>query len=88
MRLRSRYRAIRLYIGRDEESHKSEKYNEHVGQEVIVAEDIPATGNGRVNYRGAEWYARSATGETIESGTKAIVRGMDGIILIVSPSEG
>jgi inner membrane protein len=63
-----------------------DEYDEHRGQKVQITEDIPANGIGRVSYRGATWQARSVNGESIPSGTNAIIRKTDGIILEIEPS--
>lgn len=63
----------------------ADKYDEHRGQKVSVTEDIPENGNGKVNYRGAQWIARSADGSAIAAGKTAVISQVDGIILEVHP---
>lgn len=63
--------------------HTQAEYNEYAGETAMVIKDIPATGEGKIYYRGAEWIARSATQVPIEAGSKVIIRSTDGIKLIV-----
>lgn len=62
---------------------KHTEYSEYAGETAMVIKDIPATGEGKIYYRGAEWIARSATNSIIEAGSKVIIRATDGIKLIV-----
>lgn len=62
---------------------KHTEYNEYAGETAMVIKDIPARGEGKIYYRGAEWIARSATETLIEAGSKVIIRTTDGIKLIV-----
>ena len=56
-----------------------------VGHEGLVTTDIdPLVGGGRVNVRGEDWAARSAT--AIKAGTRIRVLGADGIVLEVTPT--
>ncbi|MCC7299075.1 MAG: NfeD family protein [Bacteroidia bacterium] len=59
-------------------------YQEHRGQKVQVIETIPVNGKGRVNYKGADWYAKSNDEQPIEAGDTAVVQQLDGIVLIVT----
>ncbi|MBS3914557.1 MAG: NfeD family protein [Bacteroidetes bacterium] len=59
------------------------KYQEHIGHVVVVAVDIPENGEGRVNYRGAEWNAITTDKKALPAGSKAIIRNFDGIVLEV-----
>ncbi len=59
------------------------EYNEYAGETAMVVKDIPASGEGKIYYRGAEWIALSATHSLIEAGSKVIIRETDGIKLIV-----
>lgn len=58
-------------------------YDEHRGQRVVVAENIPANNTGRVSYRGAEWPAKTSDGSALEAGRSAVIKNYDGIILEV-----
>lgn len=62
---------------------KHAEYNEYAGETAMVIKDIPANGEGKIYYRGAEWTARSATHLPIDAGSKVIIRTTDGIKLIV-----
>jgi len=62
---------------------KHAEYNEYAGETAMVIKDIPANGEGKIYYRGAEWIARSATHIPIDAGSKVIIRTTDGIKLIV-----
>ena len=56
-----------------------------VGHDGIVTNDIdPIVGAGRVNVRGEDWAARSAT--PLKAGTRIRVLGADGIVLEVTPA--
>ena len=56
-----------------------------VGHEGLVTNDFdPAGGAGRVNVRGEDWAARSAT--PLKAGTRIRVLGADGIVLEVTPT--
>ena len=56
-----------------------------VGHEGLVTTDIdPLIGGGRVNVRGEDWAARSAT--LLKAGTRIRVLGADGIVLEVTPT--
>lgn len=62
---------------------KHTEYNEYAGETAMVIKDIPAAGEGKIYYRGAEWIALSATTTLISAGSKVIIRATDGIKLIV-----
>lgn len=62
---------------------KNTEYSEYAGETAMVIKDIPATGEGKIYYRGAEWIALSATNSLIAAGSKVIIRATDGIKLIV-----
>lgn len=66
--------------------HHTQEYNEYAGETAMVIKDIPATGEGRIFYRGAEWIALSATQAPIIAGSKVVIRRTDGIKLIVEES--
>ncbi len=59
------------------------EYNEFAGETAMVVRDIPALGEGKIYYRGAEWSAISAAHLPIEAGSKVIIRQSEGIKLIV-----
>ena len=54
------------------------------GEIVVVTENVSADG-GKVEFKGAAWSARSET--EIRAGERATVTAVDGITLIVTPSE-
>ncbi len=62
---------------------KQKEYNEYTGETAMVISDIPAHGEGRIFYRGAEWMAISARNVRIEAGSKVIIVKADGIRLLV-----
>lgn len=69
---------------------KTEKTNldSIVGEEVVVEEEIDnLRGEGRVNFKGMEWSARSAFGEKIEAGEVVRVKEIQGVKLIVEKME-
>ncbi|GAA4462719.1 hypothetical protein GCM10023189_39760 [Nibrella saemangeumensis] len=74
-----RQSARRWFDGRK----RSTDYVEYIGDRAKVTLTIPANGEGRIFYRGAEWIARSRTGQTIAEGASVIIRQLDGIRLIV-----
>lgn len=58
-----------------------------VGAEAVVTEDIDnIAGHGAVRLEGKEWSARSELGEDIPRGSVVIVRRIEGVKLIVSPT--
>lgn len=71
--------ARRWFNGRKQ----GEGYVEYIGDRAKVTLTIPANGEGRISYRGAEWIARSGTGQTIGEGASVVIRQLDGIRLIV-----
>ncbi len=62
---------------------KNPEYNEFIGETAMVIREIPAGGEGKIFYRGAEWIAVSGHRNPIEAGSKVIIRQTDGIKLIV-----
>jgi inner membrane protein len=62
---------------------RNNRYVEHVGQKVVVVQEIPAGGIGRVVYRGSEWPAKSVDGSTLAEHAGAIIQNTDGIMLLV-----
>ncbi|GAB2802650.1 NfeD family protein [Rhabdobacter roseus] len=65
---------------------KLQEYNEYAGETAMVIKDIPASGEGKIFYRGAEWTALSATHTAIIAGSKVIIRRTEGIKLVVEES--
>jgi membrane protein implicated in regulation of membrane protease activity len=66
---------------------KSQEYNEFVGETAMVIRDIPARGEGKLYYRGAEWKAVSIDHTEIIAGSKVLIKKADGIVLIVKESR-
>ncbi len=66
-------------------SNAADKYQEHAGNVVVITAEIPANDTGRAKYRGAEWPARTVSGEAMAVGTRAKIVTTDGIVLNVSP---
>lgn len=62
---------------------KQKEYTEYTGETAMVISDIPAKGEGRIFYRGAEWMAVSSNQVPIEAGSKVTIVKTDGIRLIV-----
>lgn len=67
-------------------SSKDGDYTEYAGESAMVIKDIPASGEGRIFYRGAEWIALSATHTPIAAGTKVLIERTEGIKLYVKES--
>lgn len=65
---------------------KHEEYKEFVGETAMVIRDIPASGTGKIYYRGAEWSAISENHAIIEAGSKVIIQRTEGITLVVEES--
>ena len=60
----------------------------NIGRTVLVTERIDdLASTGAVKLDGVTWTARSLGGEIIEAGRTVIVRDIQGVKLIVSPSE-
>lgn len=62
---------------------KQKEYTEYTGETAMVISDIPAEGEGRIFYRGAEWMAVSSRHVPIEAGSKVTIVKADGIRLLV-----
>lgn len=62
---------------------KNGEYKEYSGEAAMVIKDIPATGEGRIFYRGAEWIALSQNNEPITAGSKVVIHHAEGIRLFV-----
>lgn len=59
-----------------------------IGKVCVVTETIDnLASKGTVSCMGKEWSARSENGETVNEGTKVIVKEIKGVKLIVSPAE-
>jgi membrane protein implicated in regulation of membrane protease activity len=70
------------YVGDDNDPDSN--IDEFTGQSVQVIEDIdPDQGSGTVEFKGARWQARSSS--RLAAGQRAIVKGVDGITLVVEP---
>lgn len=55
-----------------------------IGQEVEVLKTVSATSSGKVMWSGAEWPARTVSGEAdFQAGDFAIIRKIEGITLII-----
>ncbi len=57
-----------------------------VGKTAVVTSDITATEPGQVKVSGMEWSAVSENAEHIGAGTAVIIKGIEGVKLIVSRS--
>lgn len=62
---------------------KQGEYIEYAGESAMVIKDIPAIGEGRIFYRGAEWIAVSQNKEPIAAGSKVTIDHAEGIRLFV-----
>ncbi|MFM7522023.1 MAG: NfeD family protein [Planctomycetota bacterium] len=58
-------------------------YLDHVGAAVVVETPVTDQAAGTVRHRGAAWQARAVHGESLSSGERGIVAGVEGIELIV-----
>ncbi len=65
---------------------RQKEYTEYTGETAMVITDIPADGEGKIFYRGAEWIAVSHHHTPIEAGSKVTIVRADGIRLIVEES--
>lgn len=55
-----------------------------IGQKAVVKEKIDTLrGEGRVEVNGMEWSAKTDESETIEAGTIVLIKGIQGVKLIV-----
>ena len=57
-----------------------------VGEEARAVEDIPPSGQGKVELRGSVWMARNVSQEPIMRGQISRVQRVDGIVLFVGAS--
>ena len=62
---------------------RKQEYVESVGDKATVVETIPASGEGRIFYRGTEWTAVSENDESIMAGRPVVIRRMEGSRVIV-----
>lgn len=60
-------------------------YDEYIGKEAIVIDDIKKGSRGRVEFKGAPWTARSD--QDIKSGQAVVITEKDSINLIVKPKN-
>lgn len=60
-----------------------ESYTEFVNEQAKVSVEIPAGGEGKVFYRGAEWMAFSDSLSNILPDEKVIIKKIEGIKLFV-----
>lgn len=73
-----------IFLRYFEGSSRKQNINEDLdamGSIVLVMEDIHPYKEGRINFRGAGWQARSE--EEIQKGSKAVISGRDGNTWIV-----
>jgi len=70
----------------DNKRGKLHEYSEFVGETALVIRDIPANGEGKIYYRGAEWKAVSFNHTPVVAGSKVVIIRTDGIVLIVEES--
>lgn len=61
--------------------------DEFIGTAATVTEDIGPESEGRVEYKGAEWTARTESGQSLPAGSPVIIRRVDGISLVVDPRD-
>ncbi len=59
-------------------------YSEFVGDQARVSEEIPAGGEGKVMYRGAEWMAFSNEQGNLFPDEKVVIKKIEGIRLFVA----
>jgi len=52
-----------------------------VGQEVVIADEVPVGGVGKAELRGSIWSARSATNVTLAKGRRCRVVRVEGLTL-------
>ncbi|MFT4735476.1 MAG: hypothetical protein ACI9QN_002661 [Arcticibacterium sp.] len=64
-------------------SKKSEQYSELLNEKAKVSMAIPAKGEGKVFYRGADWTAEALSESAIAKGATVLIRKVDGIRLLV-----
>ena len=52
-----------------------------VGEQAVVLEDVPASGEGKAELRGTPWTARSEGGVALSRGTACRVTRVDGLTI-------
>ena len=55
----------------------------YVGRTVVVTQAIPQGSRGRVRLADVSWVARTQDGQALPSGSRAIVRAVEGTVLVV-----
>ena len=58
---------------------------EMIGDTADTIDEITPEGKGYVRYQGEMWRAKSQ--EIIEPGKKVVIKGKDGVVLVVEPIE-
>jgi inner membrane protein len=58
-----------------------------VGEVAVVIDEIPASGFGKVELRGAGWKAKNSGGRTLARGERCTVERVEGLLLWVSREE-
>lgn len=73
------------FAGRSVNPQTTDKDDDFIGYraEVVAGFDETSAGVGRVSYRGAQWDARSASGEKFASGDPVKIVGREGAVLII-----
>jgi len=64
-------------------SKKGEQYSDLLNEKAKVSVAIPARGEGKVFYRGADWIAEALSESAIAKGATVLIRKVDGIRLLV-----
>lgn len=65
------------------ENGSADELNEFIGKTVAVIASIPPGGVGKVEFKGAHWSAQCD--ESLSVGSSAIIKGRDGLCLLVRP---
>jgi membrane protein implicated in regulation of membrane protease activity len=71
--------AKRLFYG------TSDMIPDYIGQKVKVIRDIPAGGEGSIEYRGSPWTAYSDSLDAITHGSTVEIAAIDGVRIKVKP---
>jgi membrane protein implicated in regulation of membrane protease activity len=58
-----------------------------IGDTVVVARDLDAGAEDRLEFRGASWAVRNDSPVMLTAGQRATVCGIDGLTLLLAPSE-
>ncbi len=58
------------------------------GKEVLVVEDIPSEGTGRIHLSNSTWTARSGDNQAHPQGSKVLIQGRENITYIVVANKG